>query len=196
MLDAGAGLVAKSMIVADDASGTTRYQMLETLRTFARERLEADGRSPRDVPSPRRALHAVRGGGRRRARRTRRGGVAQARPPRVRQPPRRVHPLPDARRGRRRAGARCASSPRSRSKRSTTAAWASAGGPSTSCRRVDLAPPAVRTAGARGGGVQRPGPQRRRRHARAHRRPRCATACRPTARVRCGRTSPSPRTRA
>src|SRR5262249_23706293 len=28
---------------ADEASGTTRYQMLETLRTFARERLEATG---------------------------------------------------------------------------------------------------------------------------------------------------------
>jgi predicted ATPase/class 3 adenylate cyclase len=43
VLDAGAGLVAKSMIVADEASGTTRYQMLETLRAFAREHLESDG---------------------------------------------------------------------------------------------------------------------------------------------------------
>ncbi len=43
VLDAGAGLVAKSMIVADEATGTTRYQMLETLRAFARERLEAAG---------------------------------------------------------------------------------------------------------------------------------------------------------
>ena len=43
VLDAGAGLVAKSMIVADEASGTTRYQMLETLRTFAREHLDAEG---------------------------------------------------------------------------------------------------------------------------------------------------------
>ena len=43
VLDAGAGLVAKSMIMADEASGTTRYQMLETLRAFARERLEAGG---------------------------------------------------------------------------------------------------------------------------------------------------------
>ncbi len=41
VLDAGAGLVAKSMIVADEASGTTRYHMLETLRAFAREHLEA-----------------------------------------------------------------------------------------------------------------------------------------------------------
>jgi predicted ATPase/class 3 adenylate cyclase len=43
VLDAGAGLVAKSMLTADEASGSTRYQMLETLRTFARERLEAGG---------------------------------------------------------------------------------------------------------------------------------------------------------
>jgi predicted ATPase/class 3 adenylate cyclase len=43
VLEAGAGLVAKSMIVADEASGTTRYQMLETLRAFAREHLEQDG---------------------------------------------------------------------------------------------------------------------------------------------------------
>lgn len=43
VLDAGAGLVAKSMIMADEASGSTRYQMLETLRAFARERLEAEG---------------------------------------------------------------------------------------------------------------------------------------------------------
>ena len=43
VLDAGAGLVAKSMLVADEASGTTRYHMLETLRAFAREHLEANG---------------------------------------------------------------------------------------------------------------------------------------------------------
>jgi predicted ATPase/class 3 adenylate cyclase len=43
VLDAGAGLVAKSMLTADDASGSTRYQMLETIRTFARERLEETG---------------------------------------------------------------------------------------------------------------------------------------------------------
>ncbi len=43
VLDAGAGLVAKSMLVADEASGSTRYHMLETLRAFAREHLEANG---------------------------------------------------------------------------------------------------------------------------------------------------------
>jgi predicted ATPase/class 3 adenylate cyclase len=43
VLDACASLVGKSMLTADDASGSTRYQMLETLRTFARERLDASG---------------------------------------------------------------------------------------------------------------------------------------------------------
>src|SRR5205814_9509915 len=43
VLDAGAGLVAKSMIMADEASGTTRYHLLETLRTFGRGHLEAHG---------------------------------------------------------------------------------------------------------------------------------------------------------
>ncbi len=41
VLDALAGLVAKSLLVADDgADGTTRYQMLETIRSYARERLD------------------------------------------------------------------------------------------------------------------------------------------------------------
>jgi len=43
VLDAGAGLVAKSMMMADEASGGSRYHMLETLRAFAREHLEAAG---------------------------------------------------------------------------------------------------------------------------------------------------------
>ena len=43
MANAVATLVAKSMLTADEASGSTRYQMLETLRTFARERLEDTG---------------------------------------------------------------------------------------------------------------------------------------------------------
>ena len=37
MIDALASLVAKSMIGAERAGGTTRYQLLETLRHFARE---------------------------------------------------------------------------------------------------------------------------------------------------------------
>ncbi len=45
-LDALAGLVAKSMVVADETpDGTTRYQMLETLRAYARERLDETGES-------------------------------------------------------------------------------------------------------------------------------------------------------
>ncbi len=42
VLDAVDGLVRKSMVVADEqADGSVRYQLLETLRQYARERLEA-----------------------------------------------------------------------------------------------------------------------------------------------------------
>src|SRR5262249_36242649 len=41
VLDALAGLVAKSMLQAEDAeAGITRYSLLDTLRAYARERLE------------------------------------------------------------------------------------------------------------------------------------------------------------
>ncbi len=44
VLDALAGLVAKSMIAIDDsAEGEARYRMLETLRAYAREQLDAAG---------------------------------------------------------------------------------------------------------------------------------------------------------
>ena len=44
VIDALASLVAKSMVVADAApDGTTRYSMLETLRAYARERLDESG---------------------------------------------------------------------------------------------------------------------------------------------------------
>ena len=44
VIDALSSLVAKSMLVADRApSGSTRYQMLETLRHYARERLDSAG---------------------------------------------------------------------------------------------------------------------------------------------------------
>jgi predicted ATPase len=44
VIDALSSLVAKSMLVADRTpSGSTRYQMLETLRHYARERLDAAG---------------------------------------------------------------------------------------------------------------------------------------------------------
>jgi predicted ATPase/class 3 adenylate cyclase len=57
VLDAGAGLVAKSLVVADDSSGTTRYRMLETIRTYARERLEEADAA--DATLLRHALHYV-----------------------------------------------------------------------------------------------------------------------------------------
>jgi len=43
VLDAGAALVAKSLVLADDSSGSIRYHMLETIRTYAREQLEEAG---------------------------------------------------------------------------------------------------------------------------------------------------------
>ena len=44
VIDALSSLVSKSMLVADRApSGSTRYQMLETLRHYARERLDTAG---------------------------------------------------------------------------------------------------------------------------------------------------------
>jgi predicted ATPase len=44
VLDSLASLVAKSMLIAErTADGSTRYQMLETLRHYARERLDAAG---------------------------------------------------------------------------------------------------------------------------------------------------------
>jgi predicted ATPase/class 3 adenylate cyclase len=58
VLDAGAALVAKSMVVADDSSGTVRYQMLETMRTYARERLEEAGEL--DLMTIRHAEHYAR----------------------------------------------------------------------------------------------------------------------------------------
>ena len=48
VLDALAELVAKSMVVAEEtAEGTTRYQMLETLGQYARERLDEHGDTDR-----------------------------------------------------------------------------------------------------------------------------------------------------
>ncbi len=45
VLDALTGLVGKSMVVAERAGGTTRYFLLETLRQYAREQLDAAGGS-------------------------------------------------------------------------------------------------------------------------------------------------------
>jgi predicted ATPase len=46
VFDALASLVAKSLLLADEGNdGTTRYQMLETIRAYARERLDTAGQS-------------------------------------------------------------------------------------------------------------------------------------------------------
>ena len=43
MLDHVDGLVRRSMLIAEEHATTTRYRMLETIRQYAAERLEADG---------------------------------------------------------------------------------------------------------------------------------------------------------
>jgi predicted ATPase/class 3 adenylate cyclase len=59
VLDALASLVAKSMLTVDETTdGTTRYGMLETLRAYARERLEESGEA--DVWRRRHADHFAR----------------------------------------------------------------------------------------------------------------------------------------
>jgi len=55
VVDALTDLVAKSMVTADRSSGTTRYQLLETLRQYARELLDEHGGS--DVWRRRHAEH-------------------------------------------------------------------------------------------------------------------------------------------
>jgi predicted ATPase len=48
VVDAVGGLVAKSMVVAETGDGEhTRYQLLETLRQYGRERLDEDGQTDR-----------------------------------------------------------------------------------------------------------------------------------------------------
>jgi predicted ATPase/class 3 adenylate cyclase len=47
VLDILSHLVARSMLVGDDIGTTTRYRMLETIRQYARERLDATGQSDR-----------------------------------------------------------------------------------------------------------------------------------------------------
>jgi predicted ATPase/class 3 adenylate cyclase len=54
VLDALTSLVAKSMVVVEEAHGGTRYQLLETLRHYARERLDDAG-----VSDQVRRAHAV-----------------------------------------------------------------------------------------------------------------------------------------
>ena len=79
-------LVAKSLVVADAADGATRYSLLETIRQFAQEQLDAVGRGRRTSPPPRRALRPLRrrsGAGSAGGRRT---GLGRPRRRRARQP--------------------------------------------------------------------------------------------------------------
>ena len=90
VLDALAELVAKSMVVADETSdGTTRYQMLETLRQYARGTHRRAGRHRPVAAPPRRVLRRVGRGSGAGPRRPRRVGVARAGERGARQPPRR-----------------------------------------------------------------------------------------------------------
>jgi tetratricopeptide (TPR) repeat protein len=45
-LDALASLTEKSLLVADVGAGTQRYRLLESIREYARERLDGDGEAP------------------------------------------------------------------------------------------------------------------------------------------------------
>ena len=122
-------LVAKSMLGAETGpDGTTRYAMLETLRQFARERLDETGDTDRWRRAPRRVLRelvahdagygltgpddvALDGAAARRARQRPRRGRLGAR----------------SRRPRRTGTRRCASSPRSTgSRRQRLRTWGSA----------------------------------------------------------------------
>jgi predicted ATPase len=58
VIDAVAALVAKSMVGAERSEEPTRYQLLETLRHFAREQLEARGET--DTTHRRHAAHYAR----------------------------------------------------------------------------------------------------------------------------------------
>ncbi len=56
-------LVDKSLVVTDDTDGGVRYRLLETIRQYAWERLNASG-DPSRCASPRRSLRRAGGGGR------------------------------------------------------------------------------------------------------------------------------------
>ena len=72
MLDHVDGLVRRSMLIAEEDATTTRYRMLETIRQYAAERLEADERRGRNQPGAPRLVRLVRARGRRTAPRPRR----------------------------------------------------------------------------------------------------------------------------
>ena len=79
-LDRVAALVDKSMVVAVEHAGVTRYRMLETLRAYARERARRHRAAARRVLRRPRRGGRPRGAGRRRARLDR-GDAAERRQP-------------------------------------------------------------------------------------------------------------------
>ncbi len=66
MLDQLTLLVDKSLVVADDSGGRTRYRLLETVRQYALEKLGESGEADDVRVAPPRLLH-VDGGPARRA---------------------------------------------------------------------------------------------------------------------------------
>ncbi len=66
ILDQLALLVDKSLVVAENTSGRTRYRLLETVRQYAQEKLGESGEAEAVRSTPPRPLH-VDGGAARRA---------------------------------------------------------------------------------------------------------------------------------
>jgi predicted ATPase len=58
-------LVDKSLVVADDTGGATRYRLLETVRQYALEKLGESGGGRRRADAPARPLHIADGAARR-----------------------------------------------------------------------------------------------------------------------------------
>ena len=88
VLDAVEGLVRKSMLTPEEQpDGSTRYQMLETLRQYALEQLDDARRARHVATTARRVLRRVRRGDRARTARRRRAAAAS---PALRRP--RQHP--------------------------------------------------------------------------------------------------------
>ena len=54
-------LVDKSLVVADEGSGRTRYRLLETVRQYALEKLGESGEADAVPVLPSRSLHGDRG---------------------------------------------------------------------------------------------------------------------------------------
>ena len=126
VLDLIDSLVRKSLVVADNAAGTGRYVVLETIRQFVEDELTATGLIERNARPARRALRL---GGGRALGELERPGVARLRRlvgGRARQPPRRlpVEPGSGRRRGQRPTSPRTPRSWVPRSSAFETVGWA------------------------------------------------------------------------